>query len=145
MRLIRFPTIPDATGTLTVMEALPFEVQRVFTLHGTGRRDGHAHRELEEVVVAVSGSFDVVTVNAAGRHRWTLNRPDRGLFIEPPVWRHLENFSANATALVLCSAPYDEADYIRDFGEFLGALPQMEEDWFSKGRWQEVEGWRKQP
>ena len=142
MKLLRFATYPDATGTLTPFEA-PFPIRNVFTVHGVGRRDGHAHRELQEVVIAVSGSFDVEAVDEHGPHWFTLNRATEGLYLNPEVWRRLTNFSGNAVALVLASTPYDPDDYIHDYQAFIESLPALKEDWFSKRRFQEVEAWKK--
>jgi hypothetical protein len=113
-RLIEFRTIHDPSGNLTPIENrdLPFEIARVFTLHDVpsgALRGGHSHYVLQEIIIATSGSFDVVTPT----ERFTLNRPNVGLYLPPHTWRHLEGFSSNAIALVLASTPYDEADYIR--------------------------------
>lgn len=135
--LIPLESITDTSGNLTPIEggALPFSIARAFILHDIpagARRGGHAHHTLEEFVVAVSGSFEVMTVNESGMHRWHLNRADKGLYIPPRTWRHLDNFSSNATALVLASTPYDETDYVRDYREFCNSLPLNEEDYFTK-------------
>ncbi len=137
MKIIRFKSILDPTGTLTPIEgdAIPFEIKRVFTLHDVpagASRGGHAHHVLEEVVIAVSGSFDVVTQDEHGRHRWHLSRPDHGLYIPPGVWRSLVAFSSNATALVLASTKYDPDDYIHDRQAFLDSLPVLEKTWFER-------------
>jgi hypothetical protein len=128
-RLIRFRSVFDPTGCLTPAE-VPFEVRNVFWLHdvpGGARRGGHAHRSLEEVIVALSGSFEVVTRDEHGVSRWPLNRADVGLYVGHE-WRHLGNFSGNAVALVLASQPYDPADYIRDEAEYLSSLPPVGPD-----------------
>jgi hypothetical protein len=80
------------------------------------------------MIVAVSGSFDVLTLNENGPHRWHLNRADTGLYVPPGTWRHLDNFSGNAVAFVLGSHPYDPEDYIRDMDEFLAGLPPIREN-----------------
>lgn len=135
MRALRFDTVhSNAAGNLTVA-APPFVVRRVFWLHdvpGGAHRGGHAHHELQEVIIPVSGSFDVVTFNENGWQRWPLNRADGGLYIEPGVWRELSNFSSNAVALVLASTEYDEGDYIRDFERFQADLPKPAEDYFTR-------------
>jgi dTDP-4-dehydrorhamnose 3,5-epimerase-like enzyme len=136
-RLIRLRCIEDPTGCLTPLDAadLPFPLQRVWFLHDVpegARRGGHAHHEMEELVVAVSGSFDVVTVGALGRHRWHLNRASVGLYIPPGEWRYLANFSSNAVALVAASTTYDPEDYIRDLDRFMASLPAIGEDYFTR-------------
>ena len=83
-----------------------------------GSRGGHAHKELQQFLVALSGSFDVVLDNGKTRRSITLNRPNKGLLIPSGVWRELENFSAGAVCLSLVSALYDEADYIRNYDDF---------------------------
>lgn len=136
-RIIRLPTISDPTGNLTPFEwgNLPFVPARVFILHDVvegAQRGGHAHRMLQELIIAVSGSFEVVTVDVHGPHRWTLRRADSGLYIPPNVWRHLQGFSGNAIALVLASTRYDPEDYIRDKAEFLASLPVPEAGYFER-------------
>jgi uncharacterized RmlC-like cupin family protein len=96
------------------------------------RRGGHAHHVLEELIVAVSGSFDVVTLDERGHHRWHLNRADSGLYVPPGVWRHLGGFSGNAVALVLASTEYAPDDYIRNKREFLESLPILDEPYFER-------------
>ena len=127
MRMLRFPTVHDPSGNLTWIQgdAVPFVVKRQFYLHDvpTGaRRGGHAHHELQEVVIALSGSFCVVTRDEDGWHRWPLERPDSGLYIGPHVWRYLADFSSNAVALILASTLYDAADYIRGEAAFVASL-----------------------
>lgn len=110
-------------GSLTFVEqehAL-FPIQRVYWIYdvpGGQRRGGHGYRELEEVIVALSGSFDVVIDDGQATARWTLNRAYIGLYVPNMLWRTLESFSTNGVALVLASRPYDERDYIRDYDEF---------------------------
>jgi hypothetical protein len=135
--LVNFRTIRDPSGGLTPFEwaDLPFVPQRVFVLHDVvqgAKRGGHAHRVLEELIVSVSGAFDVVTWNENGNHRWHLDRPDRGLYVPPGTWRSLSAFSGNAVALVLASTAYDPADYIRDWTEFVAGLPAQPEPYFSR-------------
>ena len=125
VRIVDFRTIGDPSGNLTPIEEradVPFDIQRVFFLYdvpGGAERGGHAHRTLEEVVIAVSGSFDVVVEDGAARARYSLNRAYYGLYLPPMVWMNLENFSSNSVALVLCSQPFDETDYYRDRTAFL--------------------------
>jgi len=125
VRFIDFRTIHDPSGNLTPIEErrdVPFDIRRVFFLYdvpGGAERGGHAHRSLEEVAIAVSGSFDVVVEDGTARARYSLNRAYYGLYLPPMVWLNLENFSSNSVALVLASLPFDEGDYFRDRAEFL--------------------------
>ena len=105
---------PDGRGNLS-------EIKRVYYLYDVpsdSSRGGHAHKELKQFLIALSGSFDVVLDNGKTRRSITLNRPNKGLLIPSGVWRELENFSAGAVCLSLVSAEYDEADYIRNYDEF---------------------------
>jgi dTDP-4-dehydrorhamnose 3,5-epimerase-like enzyme len=123
--LIDLPRISDARGNLTIIEnnaQIPFSVQRIFYLYDVAenaQRGAHAHHELKQFLVAVSGSFDVILDNGKEKKTVTLASPDQGLCLSPLIWSHLENFSANAVCLVLASAPYDESDYIRDYHHYL--------------------------
>jgi hypothetical protein len=137
MKMLTFHSFPDPTGKLTPIEgdAIPFKIRRVFYLSDVpagARRGGHAHRAMHEVVIALTGSFDVVTEGLQGRQRWPLNRADCGLYIEPGAWRYLCNFSTGAIALCLASTKYDPADYITDEAAFLAGLPAVEEDYFTR-------------
>jgi dTDP-4-dehydrorhamnose 3,5-epimerase-like enzyme len=124
---IDLPVVSDPRGNLCVAEStrhVPFEIQRVYYLYDVpsqSTRAGHAHRALHQLVIAVSGAFDVRLHDGTREERVTLNRPSRGLYVGPMLWRDIDNFSSGAVCLVLASAPYDEADYIRDFGDFLRA------------------------
>jgi hypothetical protein len=112
-------------GSITVIEnnkEVPFEVQRTYYLYdvpGGEERGGHAHKELKQLIIAVSGSFDVLLNDGNIKRTVTLNRPYQGLLVVPGLWRELNNFSSGAICLVLASQKYDEADYIRDYEEFL--------------------------
>jgi len=123
--LIDIPRITDedGRGSLSVVEKdiIPFPIKRVYYLYDVpsdASRGGHAHRELKQFLIALSGSFDVVLDDGENRRTFTLNRPYRGLLIPSGIWRELENFSAGAVCLSLVSDHYDEADYIRDYKEF---------------------------
>jgi hypothetical protein len=124
VRFLDFRTIHDPSGNLTPIEEridIPFGIQRVFFLYdvpGGAERGGHAHRSLEEVVIAVSGAFDVVVHDGASEVRYSLNRAYYGLYLPPMTWLNLENFSSNSVALVLASQPYVETDYYRDRDAF---------------------------
>lgn len=117
--------VHNEAGNITVVENMkniPFEVKRVYYLYdipGGEARGGHAHYELEQYIVAVSGSFDVILSDGQNRKIVTLNRPNIALHIVPGLWRELDNFSSGSVCLVLASLKYDESDYIRDFNEFL--------------------------
>jgi oxalate decarboxylase/phosphoglucose isomerase-like protein (cupin superfamily) len=121
-QFLTFRKIPDPRGNLTPVEGssdIPFSIRRVYWIYdvpGGSGRGGHAYRTLEEVFVALSGSFDLsVEDEFGGTVRHTLNRSYYGVYVPPLHWRRLENFSTNGVCLVLASQPYDEADYIRDF------------------------------
>ncbi len=111
-------------GNITVVEnnrTIPFEIKRAYYLYdipGGESRGGHAHKNLYQLIVAASGSFDVVLDDVNVKRRFTLNRPYQGLFIVPGIWRELENFSSGAVCLALASQYYDADDYIRDYNEF---------------------------
>jgi hypothetical protein len=124
-RVLDLRIIRDVRGNLTPIEGgrdIPFEIRRVFYMYdvpGGASRAGHAHRALEQVMIAVSGSFDVVLDDGTTRKTHALNRSFHGLYIPNLVWRELENFSSGAVCLVLASLPYDEQDYFRDYDEFI--------------------------
>jgi hypothetical protein len=125
VRFLDFRTVHDPSGNLTPIEEgldVPFDIRRVFFLYdvpGGAERGGHAHRTLEEVVIAISGSFDVVTEDGVAHARYSLNRAYYGLYLPAMVWMNMENFSSNAVALVLASQAYQESDYFRDRADFL--------------------------
>lgn len=122
--IIQLPKNGDRRGNLSVIEQLdriPFKIERAFWIYdvpGGEFRGGHAYREAEEFIVALSGSFDVVVDDGTRKQVFQLNRSYYGLYIPKRMWRGMENFSTNSLALVLSSTPYDEADYIRDYEEF---------------------------
>ena len=115
----------DRKGNITVVENkedIPFEVRRTYYLYdvpGGESRGGHAHRELSQLIIAASGSFTVTLDDGKGKRTFVLNRPYQGLYIVPGIWRTLDDFSTGAVCLVLASHGYDEADYIRDYDEFI--------------------------
>lgn len=112
-------------GNLTIVEnsgTIPFDVKRAYYLYdipGGESRGGHAHKKLRQLIVAVSGAFDVVINDGEIKRTITLNRPYQGLLIVPGIWRELENFSSGAVCLVLASEKYDEEDYVRNYKDFL--------------------------
>ncbi len=120
-RLIELPRITDPRGTLSFIEGgnnVPFEFKRAYYLYdvpGGSERGSHAHRNLHQFVVAMSGSFDIVLDDGRTTQRFHLNRAHLGLYICPLIWRFLDNFSSGAVCLVLASEHYDETDYIRDY------------------------------
>ncbi len=121
-------------GNLTAIEGgidLPFDIARVYYLYdlpGGESRGGHAHLELQQLMVCVMGSFDVVLDDGRERRTIHLDRAHRGLAIRPMVWRELENFSSGAICLVLASQVYRESDYIRDYQQFLAATAPLHGD-----------------
>lgn len=122
--LIDLPKFLDLRGNLSFIEEdthLPFKIRRVYWIYdvpGGERRGGHAFRETEELIMALSGSFDVVLNDGEKEFRFPLNRSYYGLFIPKMMWRMLENFSTNSLALIIASTDYSDTDYIRDFNEF---------------------------
>ena len=113
------------TGNITVIEngkTIPFDVKRVYYLYdipGGESRGAHAHKELKQLIIAASGSFEVTLDDGNVKRTFTLNRPYQGLLVVPGIWRELNNFSSGAVCLVMASLPYDEKDYIRDYAKFL--------------------------
>lgn len=123
-KLIELPRIQNQAGNITPLNSgidLPFEVQRVYYLYdvpGGESRGGHGHYELEQYLVAASGSFDVVLYDGSEKMTVSLNRPYKALYIVPGIWRELENFSSGSICLVLASLLYSKDDYIRDISKF---------------------------
>lgn len=124
-RVIELPRIPDERGNLTFLEGerhIPFRIERAYWMYdvpGGEVRGGHAYRRLHEFIIALSGSFDIALDDGVSRRTVSLNRPDRGLYVVPLVWRQVKNFSTNSVCLIAASEPYDEADYLRDYAEFV--------------------------
>ena len=125
-KIIEIPKIvsEEGLGSLSVVEKniIPFSIKRVYYLYdvpSNAKRGGHAHKQLQQFLVAVSGSFDVVLDDGNVRKTFQLNRPYLGLYIPPGLWRELENFSSGAVCISMVSEVYDEADYIRDYSNFL--------------------------
>jgi hypothetical protein len=123
---VELPRIADPRGNLTMIESneqVPFAMQRVYYLYdvpGGEMRGGHAHRQLEQLVIAASGSFEVLVDDGVHRERFFLNRSYFGLYIPQLVWRELDDFSSGSVCLVIASRPYEEDDYFRSYDEFLG-------------------------
>ena len=124
-RIIDLPKFLDARGNLSFIEQnnhIPFKIRRTYWLYdvpGGECRGGHAYKENQEFIVALSGSFDVVLDDGCTKNVYTLNRSYYGLYVPKGLWREMENFSTNALAMVLSSTDYDANDYIRDYDEFL--------------------------
>jgi hypothetical protein len=127
-KIIELPKIVDPRGNLTFVESgnqIPFDIQRVYYLYdvpGGSERGGHAHKGLHQLIIAMSGSFDVVLDDGKKKKRVHLSRSYYGLYVCPMIWRELDNFSSGSVCMVLASNKYDEADYYRDYAEYLTAL-----------------------
>lgn len=124
-RVIDLPRINDPRGNLTFIEGerhVPFEIRRVYYLYdvpGGAERGGHAHRDLHQLIIAMSGSFDVLLDDGSQTKRFHLNRSYTGLYVCPMIWRALDNFSSGSVSMVLASNLYDAGDYYRDYNEFV--------------------------
>ena len=124
-RIIELPKFLDQRGNLSFAQnntQIPFEIKRTYWLYdvpGGECRGGHAYRNTEELVIALSGSFDVVVDDGLEKKRYSLNRSYYALYIPKGVWREMENFSTNSLALEFASTCYDPDDYVRDYDEFL--------------------------
>jgi len=124
-KIIQLPKIEDVRGNLSFIEGgqhVPFDIKRVYYLYdvpGGSDRGSHAHKNLYQFIVAMSGSFDVVLDDGQDKKRFHLNRSYYGLYVCPMMWRYLDNFSSGAVCMVLASSYYNESDYIRDYREFL--------------------------
>lgn len=122
--IIQFPKILDDRGNLTFVEEnrhIPFNIVRVYWIYdvpGGESRGSHAYRELQEVIIALSGSFEVFLDDGLAQKTITLNRAYFGLYVPNMIWRRMHNFSTNAVALVIASLPYSEEDYIREYSDF---------------------------
>ena len=126
-RMIALPKIEDARGNLTFIEGsnhIPFEIKRVYYLYdvpGGSDRGAHAHKKLHQLMIAMSGSFDLTLDDGRNTRKLTLNRSYQGVYICPMMWRYIDNFSSGAVCMVLASAPYEESDYLRDYDAFIAA------------------------
>lgn len=128
-KIVELPKITDPRGNLTFIEGnqhIPFDIRRVYYLYdvpGGAERGGHAHKELSQLIIAMSGSFDVILDEGDGKKkRVHLNRSYQGLYVCPMMWRELDNFSSGSVCMVLASHVYDESDYYREYGDYLNAL-----------------------
>ena len=124
-RIIELPKISDPRGNLTFIESerhIPFVIKRVYFLYdvpGGAERGGHGHKRLQQFIIAMSGSFDVVLDDGVNQKRIHMNRSYYGLYVCPMMWREITNISSGAVCMVLASEYYEEADYLRDYDEFL--------------------------
>lgn len=124
-KIIELPKTSDPRGNLTFIEGgrhIPFDIKRVYYLYdvpGGAERGGHGHKALHQLIVAMSGSFDVVLDDGKEKKRFHLNRSYYGLYVCPMIWRELDNFSSGSVCMVLASNLYDEADYYRDYETFI--------------------------
>ena len=124
-RIIELPKVADVRGNLTFIEGnehVPFDIKRVYYLYdvpGGEKRGGHAHKALQQFIIAASGSFDVILDDGNHRERFHLNRSYYGLYVPTMIWRELDNFSSGSVCVVLASEHFEEEDYIRDYHSFL--------------------------
>jgi dTDP-4-dehydrorhamnose 3,5-epimerase-like enzyme len=123
-QIVQLPKILDRRGNLSIIEQyknIPFKIERTYWIYdvpGGEARGGHAYRENQEFIVALSGSFDVVLDDGKEKRTYSLNRSYYGLYVPKGYWREMDNFSTNSLAMILASIPYDANDYIRDYDEF---------------------------
>lgn len=125
VRIIELPKILDRRGNLSFIEEenhIPFKIERTYWIYdvpGGERRGGHAYKENQELIIALSGSFDVVLDDGKEKKVYSLNRSYYGLYVPNMIWREMENFSTNSLALILSSTSFSEEDYVRNYQEFL--------------------------
>jgi dTDP-4-dehydrorhamnose 3,5-epimerase-like enzyme len=127
-KIIDLPIIEDRRGNLTFIEGnqhIPFDIKRVYYLYdvpGGSQRGGHAHKDLHQLLIAMSGSFDILLDDGRTKFKYHLNRSYYGLYIPPMIWREIDNFSSGSVCMVLASEHFSEADYYRDYSEFAQAV-----------------------
>ena len=127
-RIVELPKISDPRGNLTFIEGghhVPFEIKRVYYLYdvpGGATRAGHGHKTLQQLMIAMSGSFDVELDDGTATKKYHLNRSYNGLYIPSMIWRNIDNFSSGSVCMVLASDFFEEEDYYRDYDQFLAAV-----------------------
>lgn len=127
-KIINLPKILDQRGNLSIVEEIkhiPFKIERTYWIYdvpGGEKRGGHAYKENQEFIIALSGSFDVILDNGSNRKIFSLNRSHYGLYVPKGIWRQMENFSTNSLALVLASIKFDKNDYIYNYAEFIKSV-----------------------
>jgi dTDP-4-dehydrorhamnose 3,5-epimerase-like enzyme len=129
-RIIELPKISDPRGNLTFVEAnrhIPFDIKRVYYLYdvpGGSERAGHGHKQLQQLFIAMSGSFDLLIDDGHEKKKYHMNRSYYGLYVCPMIWRNLDNFSSGSVCMVFASDYYDESDYYREYQDFIEAVNQ---------------------
>ena len=126
-RIIELPKISNPQGNLTFVESnnhIPFDINRVYYVYdvpGGAERGGHAHKELHQLIIAISGSFDITLDDGKNKKKFHLARSYYGLYVCPMIWREMDNFSSNSVLMVLASNKYTEEDYYRNYDDFMRA------------------------
>lgn len=123
-KIVDLPKVEDPRGNLTFIEAdkhIPFDIRRVYYLYdvpGGSHRGGHAHKDLHQLLIAMSGSFDITLDDGRTKFKYHMNRSYYGLYIPPMIWREIDNFSSGSVCMVLASDHFKESDYYRDYTQF---------------------------
>ena len=126
-RIVGLPKVADPRGNLTFIEGknhIPFKIRRVYYTYdvpGGSERGSHAHKDLQQLIIAMSGSFDIILDDGVNSHRFHLNRSYYGLYVPSMMWRTIDNFSSGSVCMVLASENFEEEDYYRDYAEFKAA------------------------